>query len=64
MMMKSTDFSKAIGVSVTTLANWDIDGTLKPIAKTPKGHRLYSQEQIDAYKAQDYDNPILKGGTK
>ena len=62
--MTSTDLAKAIGVSVSTVINWEKDGTLIPIRKTPKGFRVYSQEQVDAYMAQDYDNSILTGKDK
>lgn len=62
MEMISSDFAKAIGVSMTTLYNWESDGTLIPARKSPKGRRYYTDEQVQAIRGQDFDNPCLKGG--
>jgi len=60
-MYTSTQFAKAVGLSVSTLYNYESNGSLIPARKTIKGRRLYSQEQLDAYLAQDYENPVLTG---
>jgi len=60
-MMTTTQFANAIGLSVATLHTYDREGTLVPARKTPKGRRLYSQEQLQAFLDQDYNNPVLTG---
>jgi predicted site-specific integrase-resolvase len=35
-----------IGVSVTTLRRWDVEGILKPSHRTQGGHRRYDREQL------------------
>lgn len=59
--LSSTDFAKAIGVSITTLYNWEKKGIIAPIRTSITGHRVYSEEQLQAYLNEDYNNPILKG---
>lgn len=61
MEISSVDFAKAIGVSITTLYNWEKKGLIAPIKKSLTGYRVYSEEQLQAYLNEDYDNPILKG---
>lgn len=41
-------FAKAIGVTTTTLRNWDKQGKLKPYV-APNGFRMYNQEQLNRY---------------
>lgn len=59
--LSSTDFARAVGVSVPTIQRWDIEGRLIPVKRTISGRRLYSQEQLEAFLAEDYNNPLLKG---
>lgn len=42
-------FSKAIGVSIETLRNWDKQGKLIPSKIKENGFRYYSQKQLDEY---------------
>jgi len=46
MLYRPGTFAKLIGVSTTTLRNWDKQGILKPALKTPGGERRYSEEQL------------------
>lgn len=48
-LLTSTEFAKAIGVSVVTLARWEKDNILLPFLKTPTGRRKYTQSQVTAY---------------
>ena len=41
------EFSKKVGLSISTLRNWDSNGKLKPAYVTSGGHRYYSEEQIN-----------------
>ena len=41
------EFSKKVGLSISTLRNWDSDGKLKPAYVTSGGHRYYSEEQVN-----------------
>lgn len=59
--LSSSDFARAVGVSVPTIQRWDIEGRLIPVKRTISGRRLYSHEQLEVFLAEDYDNPILKG---
>jgi len=43
---KPGQFAKLIGVTTTTLRNWDKQGILKPALETPSGRRRYSEEQL------------------
>jgi len=45
-MYKIGQFSKLAGVSISTLRQWDKKGILKPEIRTPKGQRLYSDNQL------------------
>lgn len=47
MFYKIGDFAKKIGVSASTLRNWEQRGWLMPHHVTPSGYRYYSQEQYD-----------------
>ena len=46
MFYKVTDFANKIGVSPSTLRNWETEGILKPHHRTPTGYRIYSEEQL------------------
>lgn len=48
---KPKDFSKMIGVSVSTLQRWDNEGTLKAF-RTPKDRRFYTHEQYLEYMGE------------
>ena len=41
------EFSKKVGLSISTLRNWDSDGKLKPAYVTSGGLRYYSEEQVN-----------------
>ena len=41
------EFSKKVGLSISTLRNWDSNGKLKPAYVTSGGHRYYSEEQVN-----------------
>ena len=41
------EFSKKVGLSISTLRNWDSDGKLKPAYETSGGHRYYTEEQVN-----------------
>jgi putative resolvase len=43
------EFSKAIGVTIQTLRNWDKNGNLKPHHVGKSGYRYYSQDQLQCY---------------
>jgi DNA-binding transcriptional MerR regulator len=47
-MYKITTFAKLIGVSRSTLLNWEKQGILIPAIKAPTGHRYYSEIQLQA----------------
>lgn len=61
MEMSSTDFAKAIRVSLTTVYNLEAKGIVIPVRKSPFGRRFYTDEQARIYLAGDYDNAVLKG---
>lgn len=48
MIYKPKEFSKAIGVSVSTLQRWDRDKTL-PAFRNPKQRRFYTDEHLEEY---------------
>lgn len=50
---KPKDFSKMIGVSVSTLQRWDNEGTLKAF-RTPKDRRFYTHEQYLEYMGESF----------
>ena len=46
--------AQMFGVSIDTLRRWDIAGRLRSIRSSPRGHRYYSQSDIEQY-LQDVD---------
>lgn len=46
---KINDFAREIGVSASTLREYEKKGLLVPHHRGVNGYRYYSQEQIDAY---------------
>ncbi|MFP3256644.1 MAG: IS607 family transposase [Candidatus Nanopusillus acidilobi] len=46
MYYSTGKFAKFIGVTATTLRNWEKQGILIPAFKTPNGERKYSEEQL------------------
>lgn len=46
---KITEFAKLIGVTAQTLRNYDNNNTFKPAVISPKGHRLYTKEQLNDF---------------
>lgn len=61
MYLSSIEFAKAVGVTPQTVREWHKRGWVIPVKLTISGRRLYSQEQIDAFKSGDYDSEVLKG---
>lgn len=54
------EFAKRIGVSPSTLRNWDKSGLLSPHHRTSGGHRVYTETQ-----ASEYLSPkTMKNGIK
>ena len=47
-----------LGVSVSTLRRWEVDGTLIPARKTAGGTRYYSLEQVSETKSTDSELTI------
>ena len=47
-----SDFAKQIGVHQQTVRRWDANGTLKPHHRTPKGYRIYTEQQVQNYLNQ------------
>ena len=45
------EFAKLVGVTAQTLRNYDNNNTFKPAIITPKGHRLYTKEQLNQFYA-------------
>jgi hypothetical protein len=60
-MMTSTEFAKAIGVTVRTLVRWHHEGRFVPAIVLPTGERRYSEEQLESLrgKAPDALNPTV-----
>ena len=46
-----TEFAKLVGVTAQTLRNYDNNNTFKPSVISPKGHRLYTKEQLNQFYA-------------
>ena len=44
-----TEFAKLVGVTAQTLRNYDNNNTFKPAVISPKGHRLYTKEQLNEF---------------
>lgn len=51
-LLTSTEFAKAIGVSVVTLKRWHESGVLKAYLVEPTGRKKYTTQQIDDYYAR------------
>jgi len=49
MLYSIGKFAKEIGVTTTTLRNWDKSGELKPFKITNGGTRYYSEQQLNKY---------------
>lgn len=49
VFLTSTEFANAVGVSLSTIKNWDRDGILHPYLRTPTGKRMYTQSQVEEY---------------
>ena len=61
LFLKAGEFASKVGISRSMLRVYENEGMIIPHHKSPKGHRLYTQEQADAFLAGDFDNPVLKG---
>ena len=46
-----TEFAKLVGVTAQTLRNYDNNNIFKPSVISPKGHRLYTKEQLNQFYA-------------
>ena len=51
--MSINEFATEIGVSASTLRNWDRTGKLTPHHRTPGNQRVYSAEQANEYLGTD-----------
>lgn len=60
-MLTGAQFANEIGVVSSTLLSYERKGILKPAKVSPTGRKFYSQEQLQAFLDQDYDNPVLTG---
>lgn len=47
----SSEFASLLGVTKTTIVNWEKHGWLFPHHVSPSGRRFYSQQQLDDYYA-------------
>ena len=47
MFYRISEFAELVGVSTSTLRNWERTGILLPHHKTPTGYRYYSDEQLN-----------------
>lgn len=46
---KISEFAQLIGVSTSTLREYDKTGVLKPHHRSPSGYRYYTEEQYESY---------------
>ena len=46
MFLKIGEFASRIGVTTTTLREWEKRGWLVPHHRSPSGYRYYSEEQV------------------
>lgn len=46
---KISEFAKLVGVTPTTLREWERRGWLLPHHRSPSGYRFYSDEQLQRY---------------
>lgn len=56
-MYSIKQFADLIGVTTTTLRNWDKSGKLKPIYLS-SGHRRYTDEQLNQFKSNNSNKKI------
>lgn len=50
--LRSGQVAAMLGVTTTTLCNWDRKGILVPERRLEKGHRRYSVAQIEDFKSK------------
>ena len=48
--------AKKLGVTVKTIQRWDRCGILKPASRTPTNRRVYTNEQIQAFRGLRNNN--------
>lgn len=48
-LLKISEAAEMLGVSASTLREWEPKGILTPVGKTESGHRLYSKEHIKRF---------------
>lgn len=46
MFLKIGEFASKVGVTSTTLREWERRGWLSPHHRSPSGYRYYSEEQV------------------
>lgn len=59
--MTITEAAEFLGVSASTLRNWDRPGKLKAARNPMNGYRLYRREDIQALLARVQDQATGKG---
>jgi predicted site-specific integrase-resolvase len=50
--------AKLLGISISTLRRWELEGTLLPAKKTAGGTRYYSSEQLSGNQSSDHNLTI------
>lgn len=55
MYLKIGEFANKIGVTSTTLREWERRGWLIPHHRSPSGYRYYSEEQVQQVLSGEFD---------
>lgn len=56
--MPIREFASKIGVSTQTVRRWEKEGKITPAYRTPSGHRMFTQEQVNQYSNRTIKDPI------
>lgn len=56
--MPIREFASKIGVSTQTIRRWEKEGKITPAYRTPSGHRMFTQEQVNQYSNRPIKDPI------
>lgn len=59
-MLTITEVADKLGVSVTTIKNYESSGILLPDRRLPGGKRFYSEEKVTEF----YNSTIISKGVK
>lgn len=59
--LRISDFANLIGVSTSTVRQYEKDGLLVPHHKTLSGQRLYTYEQVNTFIKGEFSSSILRG---